>query len=159
VKQWLKTPPAKVKIALSAGAPPESLRNDVWPLDERDNDARVAVRTGDRLAIELEDIPSSGYVWEPKSREDMRIVLDSARDSIDIQSDQMSLNDDEDSEGAATRHVFVVEISPGAEPGEDELLFRRVRPWSNKVSRTFRLALDIQAPFHGVAEDQMVIAA
>ena len=66
VREWLKTPPATVKIALSAGAPPESLRNDVWSLDERDNETRVAVRTGDRLAIELEDTPSSGYIWQPE---------------------------------------------------------------------------------------------
>jgi Zn-dependent peptidase ImmA (M78 family) len=159
VKQWLKTPPAKVKIALSAGAPPENLRNDVWPLDERDNDSRIAVRTGDRLAIELVDVPSSGYIWELETRDDIRVVLDSVRDGINLGTAQASLEEDEDSEGAETRHVFVVEVSPHAEPGEDELIFRRVRPWNEKVSRTFRLALDIQAPLFGFAEEQMVIAA
>jgi Zn-dependent peptidase ImmA (M78 family)/predicted secreted protein len=158
VKQWLKTPPAKIKLALSAGAPPENLRNDVWPLDERDNDSRIAVRTGDRLAIELEDVPSSGYVWEPEVRDDIRVVLDSVRDGLD-HGRQTSLHNDEDAEGAGARHVFVLEVSPHAEPGEDELIFRRVRPWNSKVSRTFRLALEIQAPQFGFAEEQMVIAA
>lgn len=153
VRQWLKTPPAKVKIALSAGAPPESLRNDVWPLDERDNETEVAVRIGDRLAIELEDIPSSGFVWQPEPQPDIEVVLDSAVEGADgqIRLDHL--------EGAVDRHVFVVEISPDAEPGSGELVFRRVRPWNNKVSRTFRLGLDIHAPQHGVAEEQMVLAA
>jgi Zn-dependent peptidase ImmA (M78 family) len=159
VQQWLKTPPAKVKIALSAGAPPDSLRNDVWPLDERDNDTRVAVRTGDRLAIDLEDIPSSGYVWQPESRPDIRIVLDSTREEIDTADGQTRLDQKEDDEGAPARHVFVVEIAPDAEPRSQDLLFRRVRSWNNKVSRTFRLGLDICAPEHGVAEEQMVLAA
>jgi Zn-dependent peptidase ImmA (M78 family) len=159
VKHWLKTSPAKVKIALSAGAPPVSLRNDVWPLDERDNEARVAVRTGDRLAIELEDVPSSGYVWEVEQRPDIRMVLDSARGDLLIPDMQTSLEPEEDAEGAADRHVFVLEISPDAEPGFDEVLFRRVRPWNNEVSRTFRLGLEIHAPQLGIAEEQMVIAA
>lgn len=159
VKDWLKTPPAKVKIALSAGAPPESLRNDVWPLDERDNDARVAVRGGDRLAIELDDIPSSGYVWEPDITGEARIVHDSARDNLADGSGQIALDDGGDLEGASIQHVFVVEVPQDATPGEDELVFRRVRPWSNDVSRTFRLALEIQSPRIGVAEEQMVIAA
>jgi Zn-dependent peptidase ImmA (M78 family) len=159
VKNWLKTPPAKVKIALSAGAPPESLRNDVWPLDERDNETRVAVRTGDRLAIELVDVPSSGYVWEVEQRPDIRVVLDSAEDGSLSREMQISLEQEEDAEGATESHVFVMEISPDAEPRSDELLFRRVRPWNNTVSRTFRLGLDIQAPQHGIAEEQMVIAA
>ena len=161
VKHWLSTPPAEIKIALAIGSPPSNLQNDVWALSERDNELRVEVRKGDRLAIGLEDVPSSGYVWEPELRSDVRVVADSVRD----ESGRAALSDslfeyiDEGAEGAKTHQVFVVEISADAETRVDELLFRRVRPWNNKVSRTFRLKLDIKARLRGISEDQMVVAA
>src|SRR2546423_1314081 len=78
---WLKAQLAKVKVGLAAGAPPASLRNDVWRLDERDNLAQIFVRVGDRLVIDLEDTPSSGYLWRAtRPIGELGVVLDSFRD-------------------------------------------------------------------------------
>jgi Zn-dependent peptidase ImmA (M78 family) len=157
VQRWLRTPPAKIKTALSEGAPPESLRNDVWALDERDNSLRISVRGGDRLVIDLEDVPSSGYIWEADSRTNTHVVLDTARGFDDA---QIALENEADSEGAISHHVFVVEVPPAVEhESAEELVFRRRRPWNKKVSRTFNLGLEINVPERGVAEEQMLLAA
>jgi Zn-dependent peptidase ImmA (M78 family) len=157
VKGWLAARLADVKLEIAVGAPPESLRNDVWRLDRRDNEATISVRVGDRLVIELTDIPSSGYVWQPiDGLDDAHLVLDSFKQRLALSGDSAT---DEDADGQAVPHVFVVEVDRDAEQGMEELVFERVRPWTGEIVARYQLALDVQRPRHGVSEEWMRIAA
>jgi len=155
---WLKAKPRELKLALAEGAPPKDMRNDVWRIDERDNGAVVAVRIGDRLVIELRDVPSSGYQWlSGISRSDVRVVADSFKDALP-QLDLLEEAADE-VDGADLVHIFVVEIDHDAEANREPVKFRRVRPWTADVVDTFELDLDIQRPRIGISEEMLRIAA
>ena len=155
---WLKAQLAEVKVGLAVGAPPESLRNDVWRLDERDNAALISVRVGDRLVVDLEDIPSSGYLWRAANGgDDIRVVVDTFRDGTSRVEE--SSEDEASPVGTGVRHVFVLEIDAETDPGEEEVVFERVRPWTGDVAERFQLELDVERPRRGISEELMRIAA
>ena len=157
VKAWLSERLAIVKLELAAGAPPESLHNDVWRLDKRDNEAMISVRVGDRLVIELIDIPSSGYVWQPTEQlDEAHLVLDSFQKHGEPAAGDY---DRDAADGRPVPHVFVVEIDREAEQGKEELVFERVRPWTGEVVDRYQLGLDVQRPRRGISEELLRIAA
>jgi Zn-dependent peptidase ImmA (M78 family) len=161
--RWLKTQLAKVKVALAAGAPPESLRNDVWRLDERDDSTVIFVRVGDRLVIDLEDVPSSGYLWRAVSDgEQIRLVVDEFENGTDLFEEESGDENSAEEDlpiGTPVRHVFVLEVDPEGAATEEEVVLERVRPWTGDVADRFRLELDVEQPRMGVSEELMRIAA
>jgi Zn-dependent peptidase ImmA (M78 family) len=165
MRAWLKTPLSRVKLGLAEDAPPEDLRNDVWQLDKRDNHAGIAVRLGDRLVVELEDTPSTGYVWQPDFRDGVHVVADSFKlPGLQEDSDAYLTIESSDAshiptEAEGSPHIFVLEVSPEASPREHAIAFKRVRPWTGDVADTFELQLDVLEPRRGISEDQMRVAA
>ena len=156
MKQWLKQPLARLKIGLAEGAPPESLRNDVWHLDERDANTAIAVRAGDRLVVTLHDTPSTGYVWQADQAEALEVVVDSFADStptLDLAGEELR------DEGQGTRHIFVLEVASTHEATHDELRLIRTRPWTREVATAYEIAVEILAPRLGISEEQMRLVA
>jgi Zn-dependent peptidase ImmA (M78 family) len=157
LEKWRKQRLRALKLSL-AGTEPLNLRNDVWHLDERDNRQAIAVRAGDRLVIDLEDIPSSGYTWDVSELPDgVNLAADSFRDPVEG-GEQLELNGDE-SIGNAVRRAFVLDVGPQAATRESHLGLRCWQPWTDQVELEFDLTVAIEQPRKGIAEEQLRIVA
>jgi predicted secreted protein len=58
----IKVAPSKIKESLGVRGVVEDLRRDVWQITPSEDD-EVLGKPGDVLAIEVSEIPSSGYSW------------------------------------------------------------------------------------------------
>lgn len=61
-----ETTPLQVKQQLLGGERPENPRSDVWSITEEMLEANrhLSVQLGDEIVFELEEAPSSGYLWK-----------------------------------------------------------------------------------------------
>jgi Zn-dependent peptidase ImmA (M78 family) len=156
MRQWQKHPLARVKVGIAEGAPPESLRNDVWYLTERDADTAIAVRIGDRLVVDLEDAPSTGYIWQPDHPESLNVVVDTfAEGAASLDTDE----EEPQTEGEGARHAFVFDVAGIPPSAHEQLSLVRRRPWAGDAAETYRIDVAVEAPRLGVSEAQMSLAA
>ena len=149
-----------VKLELAVTAPP-SLRNDVWHLDERDNDQEIAVRAGDRLVIDLADTPSSGYSWDIVELPEMfDLMADSFKDPTADPAHELDTDDAEDPVvGKTLRRAFILDVRADAPSDAAHLALRCWQPWSQELIDEYALTIDVQPPRRGIAEEQLRIAA
>jgi Zn-dependent peptidase ImmA (M78 family) len=156
MRQWLKQPLARVKLALAEGAPPASLHNDVWHLTERDAGTQIAVRAGDRLVVALADAPSTGYIWQPDRCEALEVLVDSFAHpsaALDITTEDVQ------GEGRGSQHIFVLDVAERPTNTREELRLIRTRPWLGDVAATYQIDVEILAPRIGISEEQMRLVA
>lgn len=154
MREWLKQPLARVKVGLAEGAPPESLRNDVWHLTERDAGTAIAVRAGDRLVVALRDAPSTGYVWKADGADSLEVVVDSFADPA-----VLHLSEEPQEEGEGSHHLFVLDVADITAGAREDLRLVRMRPWTEDVAATYQVHVEILAPRLGFSERQMRLLA
>lgn len=66
----LRIQPQRVKRSLGALDVASDSRRDVWIVKAAHDVAKAEVQEGDALVVEVEDLPSSGYVWQPATVSD-----------------------------------------------------------------------------------------
>ena len=70
-----KIAPAKLKQSIPGVEPPDNLRNDIWHMDLRDNGREYFVRPGDRIVLDVPEIPTSGRLWTNETGDESALVL------------------------------------------------------------------------------------
>ena len=144
--------PAKIKRSLLPDNGLVNTRNDVWIVDEHDNGSEYIGRSGDRVVVALDEIPTSGRSWIQESQADPTIVLRSDKyESSEVVGDCVA--------GGSVRRHFEFEIS-GPEEGTAHacLVLRNATPWREDPAeqRYLSLAFQIEPPHVGF--DQALFA-
>lgn len=144
---WATRPPKHVKMALSLGTPMDSYHHDVWSLSERDADAELEVRAGDRLVLTLPEIPSSGVMWNTTELPaGARVVADTMYDHLDGMVDDA---DPLEPPGAPLPRTVIVDLDPDAY-GPVELALSKAPVWApGTATDRYSVHLRVQQPLLG----------
>jgi hypothetical protein len=160
VVSWLETQPREIKLNLSEGDPPASLRNDVLVLDEADGGNDVVVREGDRVIVHLSEIPSSGYRWQLARAPDGVEVV-SARTGNEeptLVDAAGGVDEPEALVGEATRRSFVLDVDVLEEDRVGELVLTNQRTWEPGSAADYRLEMRVERQLLGVDPEQLLAA-
>jgi Zn-dependent peptidase ImmA (M78 family) len=144
--------PAKIKRSLLPDDGLVNTRNDVWMVDEHDNGREYIGRSGDRVVVALDEIPTSGRSWIQESQADPTIVLRSDKyESSEVAGDCVA--------GGSVRRHFEFEIS-GPEEGTAHgcLVLRNATPWREDAGEQRHLSLTFQIEPPRVGFDQALFA-
>lgn len=144
---WATRPPKQVKTALSLATPMDSYHHDVWSLYERDANADLEVRAGDRLVLTLPETPSSGVIWSTgELPAGARVVADSMYDHVDGAPDDQ---DPPEPPGAPFPRTVIVDLDPDAS-GAVELALTKAPVWSpGTATDHYSVHLRVQQPLLG----------
>lgn len=153
VTAWLTTPPKSIKEGLARGVALSDWRRDVWELTGQDKGLALPVHEGDRLVVALEEIPTTGYLWE---RHDKTQALRSAADGYD---ESNAIERSNALEGAPWVHWFALDVSSQTQAHRVKLDFQRRRPWlAEEPKERFEVHLDIEQPRLGVREELLALS-
>lgn len=144
---WATQPPKHVKTALSLGTPMDSYHHDVWSLSERDANANLEVRAGDRLVLTLPETPSSGVMWNTHELPaGTRVVADSMYDHVD---GAPADHGPPQPPGAPLPRTVIVDLDPDAY-GPVELALTKAPIWSlGAATDRYSVHLRVQQPLLG----------
>ncbi len=147
--QLLKTKPRAVKLYLAGGDPPDDLRNDVWPLDQRSSGRTIEVRAGDRIVLRLDEQPALGEQWSTSATPDTVRLEEEATEPV---TDLSGLDPAARPVGTALRHSFALTAVEGVDDAPLELSAGEI------TGQTFTLHVRVYAPRRGVPEAQLLMA-
>jgi Zn-dependent peptidase ImmA (M78 family) len=137
--------PAKIKRSLLPDDSLANTRNDVWMVDEHDNGREYIGRSGDRVVVALDEIPTSGRSWIQERQAGPMVVLRSDKyESTEVEGDCIA--------GGSVRRRFEFEIA-GPEEGTERasLVLRNATPWREdpREQRHLSLAFQVEPPHVG----------
>ena len=141
--QLAKLPPRWIKKQLGVHGPGDSW-GDVWHVRDSSRDLRqITPRPGDEIVIELEELPSSGYMWSAPEGGGFEVA-----ESTFEQADAENLLDPVVG-GRGHRRV----VLRATQPGNYRLEMEMRRPWrpADEPIRRFALELSVQRPPAGYA--------
>jgi hypothetical protein len=149
-RAWATRPPKHIKTELSLGAPMDSYHHDVWSLSERDADAELDVRAGDRLVVTLLETPSSGVMW---STADLpataHVVADTMYDALENAPLQNGEGLQAQPPGGTLARTVILDLDPAA-GGPVELTLTKVPVWApDAPTDRYRVHLRVQQPLLG----------
>lgn len=128
--------PLDVKRQLLGGERPENARADVWSVTDKmlDTHDTLSVQLGDELVFDLEEIPSSGYLWELGSVDGEHVET-----TIDLRVERTQGN-----VGAVGRRLLGVRTSA---PGTARIGLGMSRPWLDGAPvRSHEVIVAIEEP-------------
>ena len=161
---WVKTAPREIKKGLVGRFAPDNMRNDVWWLGERDSGHRIDARSGDRIVVTLDEIPTSGFSWRMA---DVSPGLDILADSDDdaweplLSLSPESAGDDNDVTGGTLARSFLIDISaPATLTAELRLSLVCDRSWEtgHTDDSRFDLSVHLTPALRGVQVDERELA-
>jgi Zn-dependent peptidase ImmA (M78 family)/predicted secreted protein len=134
--------PKWIKSQLAIHGPTDSW-GDVWRIDRRGDAEQVTPRPGDEIVVALEEIPSTGYIWQLARPPRGMSLLDSTFE-LPAGTDA---NSEEVFGAAGTRFV----VLRAEEPGRESLELIKKHPWEphGEVVDRFRLDILIQTRQEG----------
>jgi hypothetical protein len=136
---WLTEKPAKMKRRAGGVFAPLSLRNDVHVLLELDSGGSRLTRSGDRIVIELHEIPSSGYRWKLRAKPEPITVLFEGYGKEDVSDGNPAKT------GRLRKRKIVLEVGDVDERMNTSFAFDQVRSWQQgDLSRTFTFNVTIE---------------
>jgi len=144
--------PKDIKEQVGRGTRPMDTSADLWPLSPSDAGSTLFLRINDELAVDLPEIPSSGYVWTLSATEDL-----GGRDAapnITLAQNAFIEEATEDPEhvwlgGNGVRRLRLrIE-----EQGEGRLAFSKKRPWESTTKEEFDLQLHVDGSPTGESEE------
>lgn len=150
-RAMLATKPRQVKLKLAEGQPPDSLRNDVWPLDISASGREITVREGDRIIVRLRERPALGEEWEPT---EVPVGLRLEEETVEPPDDLLATAPADRPVGSPLVHTFVL-TAAGAEASS---LINMVVSNVGDPSTDFTLRLRVEMPKRGVSERLLSIA-
>ncbi len=148
-RDWAIQPPKRVKAALSMGTEMATYHRDVWSLSGRDADADFQVRAGDRLVLTLDEIPSSGLMWNTSALSaDTRVVADTMHDRLDASDDALSAVRPPPP-GAPHPRTLIVDLD-GSADGPVDIALTKAPVWApDDAIERFLVHLHVQQPLLG----------
>lgn len=167
VRQWLKIEPRRLKTEL-ADDPNFDLRNDVWVLTPGDEGRAYTARPGDRLILELPEVPSSGYTWNLATKRAGLVAID---DHIAEWQDREGHAEDLDVEdrpvGDSYRRIITLDAVASTQADEPTssvglsvpIEATLAQPWDPEaIERQLSVDLRIQAARRGFDQNLFVAA-
>jgi len=146
--QLLRVFPQAVKQSLGALDVLSDSRKNVWLLrNDRTYPAPLEVQEGDALVLDLDEILSSGYVWQAATAPSgIKFVRDEYR----------GLNDGEVGGACAHRFVYRAETN-----GRRSLVFEMRRPWQTDSPAVDNVRVDVEVqpkPASGLIDPSVLYA-
>jgi Zn-dependent peptidase ImmA (M78 family)/predicted secreted protein len=140
-KELAKLAPKWIKQQLAVHGPGDSW-GDVWHLSEKERGrGRITPRPGDEIVIELDELPSSGYIWTAPAGGGFELA--------EFSFEQQNADDPADLVvgGNGVRRA----VLRATEPGEYQLEMEMRRPWlpAGEPIRTFSIQLSVQRSLVG----------
>lgn len=136
---WLEERPQAIKARLCAGFEPESWRSDVHMLDESDDKTSRLARAGDRVIVDLQEIPSSGYRWRLSDNAAVSVLSDEYVAQYAVAPDTVRT-------GALRTRRFVLALEDVEQRVDAALILNQSRAWrQDEVARTFKIDITIEA--------------
>lgn len=146
---WARIKPREVKRELAGRFVPNDMRNDVWSLRKEDSGRRLEARSGDRVVVELAEVPSSGHSWRIRNATGAKVVADSFVDEFDVSPSTGWLL--EEAAGATVRHAFVLEIESSDSGTTVDVELVKDQPWDpGPVAEEFRVGVRVRPSLHGI---------
>lgn len=133
-----KLPPKWIKEQLAVTGPGDSW-GDVWRVGDRDRGPRrITPRPGDEIIIDLEELPSTGYIWDVPEGAGFELT-ESSFEQHDVGEPLDPVV------GGSGRRRLVFRAT---RPGDFRLELAMRRPWlpTDAPARTFALDVSIQRP-------------
>jgi Zn-dependent peptidase ImmA (M78 family)/predicted secreted protein len=144
-RSLLAASPASIKEALGARETGEDLRRDVWQIDPRRDASPVQAVAGDLLVVEMEETPSSGYLWSIAVPDGISLLTDDWRSA---EVDEIG--------GAGVRRFFLRLDEPGA----STIRIEKRRPWLGAVADYHHLKVQARhRPQAGIVEPRQLLPA
>lgn len=112
----LRTAPQRVKRALGALDALADPRRDVWIVHTPQGEPQAGVQEGDAVVVEVQDVPSSGYLWQPTS----------VSDGLFLVRDEHRRPSRRDLLGGSSVHRFFFRVQNA---GHAKVRFALRRPW------------------------------
>ena len=139
-KQLAKLPPKWIKQQVAVHGPGDAW-GDVWHVASAgDGEQLLTPRPGDEIVVDLDESPSTGYVWNASVGKGYEIVESSFEQDVP--------NGDDLVVGGRGRRRLVLRT---VEPGEHRLDLQLQRPWqrSQPPLKRFALRLTVEEPRSG----------
>jgi predicted secreted protein len=141
----LQASPRSVKEALGARTAAPDLRRDVWQIDPARDAAPVRAAAGDLLVVDLEETPSSGYLWSV-----------TVPTGVSLVSDEWMANNSAPLGGEGT-HRFWLSLD---RPGVSVVRLEKRRPWRAEATGRSEVAVEaVDRPAVGIVEPEQLVAA
>lgn len=136
-EQFAKLPPKWIKAQLAVHGPGDSW-GDVWHVGDRGGLRHITPRPGDEIVIDLEELPSSGYMWGPPEGGGFELADSSFEQPEGGEPDDPLVG------GQGRRRV----VLRATKPGDFTLEMEMRRPWlpADAPIRTFALNVSVQRP-------------
>jgi Zn-dependent peptidase ImmA (M78 family) len=144
----LRTQPQRVKRALGALDVISDSRRDVWIVKATNDEARAQVQEGDAVIVEVEDLPSSGYLWQPAG----------VPEGLSLVRDESPGPDRSTLLGGTSLHRFMFRVQS---PGHSQVRLVLQRPWQSRAPVDQRF-VEVDAeplPSVGVVNPLMLVQA
>jgi Zn-dependent peptidase ImmA (M78 family)/predicted secreted protein len=140
-RELAKLAPKWIKEQLAVHGPGDSW-GDVWHLTDKERgQRRITPRPGDEIVIELDELPSSGYIWTTPVGGGFEVA--------DFSFEQKNADDPTDLVvgGNGVRRA----VLRATEPGEYQLEMEMRRPWlpAGEPIRRFSIQLSVQRSLVG----------
>ena len=147
---WVKITPREIKRELAGRFVPDDLRNDVWWLRIQDAGRTLNVRSGDRVVVELDEVPSSGHSWRVRNADGVRVIADSFEEDLQTLSNHEGRVAGEGA-GEEVRHAFVLEVEPSKTGSLAGVELVKDQPWDPApVDESYEVAVDVRPRLHGI---------
>jgi len=130
-----KVPPKWIKMQIAAHGPGDSW-GDVWLVRPEQEGERTAItpRPGDEIVIELQETPSTGYIWQLRDAPDHLELVDS-----DFEP-RLSEGSRDERYGSAGNRRFILRAD---REGHETLRMEMSRPWEAGVRPAKVLTLEL----------------
>lgn len=159
VHEWLSIKPRDIKIQLGGKIP--NLRNDVWNLTTSEHGSLLRVRPGDRIVVNLGELPSSGYTWQLASKPAwLYLVEDDLLRTSAVRGNLAETSRTTCDVGLEGMHRFVLDVAGDTPDGQTELRLVERQAWDpTEVSNEFLLNVIVERPRRGVREERLDLSA
>ena len=135
-----KLPPKWIKQQVAVHGPGDAW-GDVWHIaSEGNGEQRLTPRPGDEIVVDLDESPSTGYVWSASAGDGFEILESTFEQEAQPGSDLVV--------GGTGRRRLVVRTTT---PGEHRLDLHLQRPWQRSAPplKHFSLRLTVEEPRRG----------
>jgi Zn-dependent peptidase ImmA (M78 family)/predicted secreted protein len=144
----LKTAPQAIKRSLGAADVAADAWRDVW-LVHSPPSLQVDVQEGDAVVVEVPEVPSSGYLWQPA-------ILP---EGLALMRDEYREPDGSEALGSQGAHRFLFRVEA---PGSTEVRLELRRPWQQGAAPAEECRVEIIAeprPAAGVVNPRQLVTA
>ena len=151
-----KLAPATLKRSVYGVDAPSDLRSDLWHMGMPDNGKTYITRPGDRIVLDVPEVPTSGRLWTNETHDDLAISL--RGETYDVVESDLLTEAVSDTAGSSIVKRFTFDLVNGpTQQAAATIELLNKTPWRDDASAE-RFSLQIQIESQRTGFDQSIFA-